>query len=463
VSRRSQRYGQGALGPGRGLSTVLAALVGCAVLAMLIASAGFDPDGVPRPQSVTATPPAMARRTSTVRRTSVARRTSGPHGTVTAPTTAGLQTSATLQALAEPRALATTHPQVRVTHPVPDRVVAGDDPHGDQDIRGDDDDRHPLRTQTIAGDESGVYSPLLPINSDSLTHVPRGWLVSYHRLLSDGRVRSYLMIRPPAATRGPLPLVMVLHGRHMTPSDIERITRLIPIVGRAVYVYPAGYGRSWNAGGCCAIAHAARVDDVAFLEQVLRQVLTTQRDATAHRVYLLGFSNGGRMAYRMACQDPGVFAGVAAVEAVPVYDCDGLAPVPLVIVAQTGDPLLTVATDGRRKTMDHYLEPTVGATVTDWRTMDACRAATEVRHEGEAVVTRYQGCLGAGRVEYDLYRGGRHSWPEGDHDTPSASEFIWSYLDHDVLPPAHRPVTVAAPVTDPASVASTVTPTLAAA
>jgi poly(3-hydroxybutyrate) depolymerase len=94
--------------------------------------------------------------------------------------------------------------------------------------------------------------------------------------------------------------------------------------------------------------------------------------------------------------------------------------------------------------------------------MDACRAGAEVHHEGDAIVTRYQGCLGRGRVEYDLYRGGRHAWPEGNRDTPSASEFIWSYLVHDVVPPAHRLVTVVAPVSDPGAVASTVTPTVGA-
>jgi polyhydroxybutyrate depolymerase len=322
-------------------------------------------------------------------------------------------------------------------------AAAVDPDPGDHD-RDDAEAHHPVRTQTVPGAQPIVFSPLNPIGSDNLTHVPRGWLVSEHRLASEGRVRSYLMIRPPSSAPGVLPVIMVLHGRLMTPADIERITRLIPLVGRAIYVYPAGYGRSWNAGGCCSIAHAARIDDVAFLEQVLHQVLTTQPAATSRRVYLMGFSNGGRMAYRMACQDPGVFAGVAAVEAVPVYRCQSLDPVPLVIVAQTADPLLTVAGHGPRKTMDGYLEPTVGATVTAWRAMDACGSGAVVRHVGLATVTRYQGCLGQGRVEYDLYRGNRHAWPAGNRRTPSASQFIWSYLAHDVLPVVHRPFTVVA-------------------
>lgn len=313
------------------------------------------------------------------------------------------------------------------------------DPNLGHHDRAEVDAHRPVRTQTVPGARPSVVSPLDPIGSGSLTHVPRGWLVSEHRLASGGRTRSYLMVRPPMSTPGVLPVIMVLHGRFMTPADIERITRLIPLAGPAVYVYPAGYGRSWNAGGCCGIAHAAKVNDVAFLGQVLHQVLATQHAAAPRRVYLMGFSNGGRMAYRMACQDPGVFAGVAAVEAVPVFRCQTLAPVPLVVVAQTGDPLLTVAGHGAPKTMDGYLEPTVGATVAAWRTMDACRSGAVIRHVGLATVTRYQGCLGQGRVEYDLYRGTRHAWPSGNRATPSASQFIWSYLSHDVLPAARPP------------------------
>jgi polyhydroxybutyrate depolymerase len=303
-------------------------------------------------------------------------------------------------------------------------------------VRGDDDRRHPVKTEKEPDIGPGIISPLTPINSTDLTHVPRHWLVSEHQLDSQGRDRTYLMIRPPLSTPGTLPVVVVLHGRRMNPAAIERISRLIPIVGRAVFVYPAGFGRSWNAGGCCGIAHAAGVDDVAFLETVVSKVLASQHDTSARRVYLMGFSNGGRMAYRMACLDPGAFAGVAAVEAVPVFQCHRLDPTPLVIVAQTGDPLLTVATDGHRKTMDGYLEPTVGATVDQWRSMDGCSRVTTTRAVGRVEVTRFEQCRTGGRVEYDLYPGDRHAWPEGHHRTPSAGELIWSFFDRNTLPAA---------------------------
>jgi polyhydroxybutyrate depolymerase len=268
----------------------------------------------------------------------------------------------------------------------------------------------------------------------NLTLVPRGWATSNHTLVAGGIERHYLMLRPPATVTGTIPVVIVLPGRAMDPDEIERTSRLIPVVGNAIMVYPAGYGRSWNAGGCCGRAHRADVNDVRFLNDVIHQVLGTQPDASSHDIYLMGFSNGGRMAYRMACADPGAFAGVAAVEAVPVYDCRHFDPTPLAIVAQSADPLLTIATDGHRKTMQGYLEPTVGATVAQYRSLEGCAVDPSLTSLGDARVTTFAHCRGTGRLEYVLYGGGAHIWPEGNVATPSGGELIWSFLHHGARP-----------------------------
>ena len=114
-----------------------------------------------------------------------------------------------------------------------------------------------------------------------------------------GLERTYVVARPAQALTGVLPVVIVLHGRDMTPAHMERDS-VLPPAARAIVVYPAGYGRSWNAGACCGPAHADRVDDVAFLAAVVREVLRGEPGASADAVFLLGYSNGGRMALRMA-------------------------------------------------------------------------------------------------------------------------------------------------------------------
>jgi polyhydroxybutyrate depolymerase len=281
-----------------------------------------------------------------------------------------------------------------------------------------------------SADGPDVPPPDYPAGLDpyALTEVPAGWTSSTHDLVSGGLPRSYLMIRPPVKRGASLPVVMILHGRGLTPAAMERISHLLPVVGRAITVYPAGWQRSWNAGGCCGVAHRQGVDDTAFLSSVVHQVLTTQPDASSRRVYLVGYSNGGRMAMRVACADPGLFAGLAAVEAVPVAPCAGTVPLPTVLIASTGDPLLTIATDGPKKTMQGYIEPTVGQTVDAWRQLDGCSPAASSKPTGLVTATVWSNCQGQGRVQYDLYRGGSHRWPVGGPTTPSAQSLIASFL-----------------------------------
>jgi polyhydroxybutyrate depolymerase len=242
-----------------------------------------------------------------------------------------------------------------------------------------------------------------------------------------GQARSYLLVRPVPVTGAALPVLVVLHGRGMTPAGIERVTHFAGATGRAILVFPAGYQRSWNAGGCCGAAHAAGVDDVAFLTALVRH-LDALPGASDRQVYLVGYSNGGRMAYRMACLDPGAFAGVAAVEAVPVATCPRADPVPLMIVASRNDPLLRVAPGGPALTVDGYREPSVAATVQTWRRLDGCAPATTSRSQGRLTVTSWASCRGGARVALALYQGGSHAWPEGSPGTPPVQSVVWRFL-----------------------------------
>ena len=63
-----------------------------------------------------------------------------------------------------------------------------------------------------------------------------------------------------------------------------------------VYVaYPEGVRDSFDAGLCCGPAVRYGVDDVAFLARVVADL----RSRGASRVSVVGFSNGGMMAYRL--------------------------------------------------------------------------------------------------------------------------------------------------------------------
>jgi polyhydroxybutyrate depolymerase len=256
---------------------------------------------------------------------------------------------------------------------------------------------------------------------------PARWVRTTGSIMVGGRERTYLTVRPANPSPARLPVLVVLHGRTMNPAQTEAMTGFLSVVGPAITVYPAGYRDSWNAGACCGEAHAAGIDDVAFIKGLVHHVLASEPDASPAHVYLAGYSNGGRMALRLACAAPELFAGVAAVEAVSVYSCPHPRAVSLLEVASRDDPLLAV--DGRQpeRVVNGFHEPTVEGMVAGWRQVAAC-GTTATSVSGTLTERRWSGCRSHTRLGYALYAGGSHAWPAGDARTPSAEQVIWTFF-----------------------------------
>jgi polyhydroxybutyrate depolymerase len=141
-----------------------------------------------------------------------------------------------------------------------------------------------------------------------------------------------------------LPLVVVLHGHGASPATEARRTGLLRYVatGAAVVVYPAGERLSWNAGRCCGFAHAQHVADLGFLRRLIARARHWPGVAP-RRLFLVGFSNGGKMVARLVCSGAVQPTAVAVAEAVPVTGCGRAPPTPLLQIAAGADPLVPYA------------------------------------------------------------------------------------------------------------------------
>ncbi|MCW2678980.1 MAG: hypothetical protein JWM62_381 [Frankiales bacterium] len=129
---------------------------------------------------------------------------------------------------------------------------------------------------------------------------------------SDSRVvlssgRAYVLHVPPLLRRQPRlaegrPVMVVLHAWLSDPENDARSTGFNRLADRdgVLVAYPEGTRRSFNAGLCCGEAVVQGVDDVAFLSQVVNDL----RARGAGRISVVGFSNGGMMAYRFGCERP---------------------------------------------------------------------------------------------------------------------------------------------------------------
>ncbi|MBP7581653.1 MAG: prolyl oligopeptidase family serine peptidase [Vogesella sp.] len=120
----------------------------------------------------------------------------------------------------------------------------------------------------------------------------------------------------------PMPLLLALHGGGGSSDFManDRHYGLISHSEQAGYLLalPNGAGAlgnklgTWNAGRCCGKARDEAVNDVAFARAVVAWV-QQRYTVTAGRVYAVGMSNGGMMAYRLACEAADLFAGIASV------------------------------------------------------------------------------------------------------------------------------------------------------
>jgi len=121
------------------------------------------------------------------------------------------------------------------------------------------------------------------------------------------------------------PLLIVLHGygaNGFAQEAVFGVTQLAA-TGEAFLIAPDGLVDStghqyWNADpDCCDLDHSG-VDDAAYLGTMIDDIMIAYPEIDPTRVYLLGHSNGGYMAYRMAClradviSSIGVLAGVAS-------------------------------------------------------------------------------------------------------------------------------------------------------
>ena len=126
---------------------------------------------------------------------------------------------------------------------------------------------------------------------------------------ADGRVRSYLV--SDLSNGEPAPLLFVLHGFGGNAQAMSSFTNIEDSLDAydldAVVVYPSGTGaeqglpQSWNAGTCCPFATFDLVDDVAFFDELIASLIA-QYEIDTTRVWVVGHSNGGMMAYRLACE-----------------------------------------------------------------------------------------------------------------------------------------------------------------
>lgn len=207
---------------------------------------------------------------------------------------------------------------------------------------------------------------------------------------------------------GPAPLVIVLHGLTGSGAIMQRKTRFDAVARTHGFVvaYPDGPGRRWRDG--------ADTPDIAYLTALIDS-FTGDLGTDPARVFLVGYSNGGSMALRLACAIPDRIRAIAVVAMTQPRgsDCPGAGPLPALFINGSVDPI--VPPDGlpARRQFEGLLP--LGETLALWSARNRCREALpaqvfdQIAGPDAARLTRYAGC--AAPLVSALLTGQGHDWP----------------------------------------------------
>jgi polyhydroxybutyrate depolymerase len=245
-----------------------------------------------------------------------------------------------------------------------------------------------------------------------------------HRFLESGGMRrSYHAFVPP--DHDPAHAASLILALHPGASNALRFARVSGLHARAaaagfVVAYAEGYQGSWNAGDCCGPAKRLGLDDVSFAGAVIddaQQAFGTD----PRRTFVAGFSNGGKLAYRLACELADRVTAIAVVgTGLGVPNCRPSRPVSILHLHGTEDrlhPLLGGVVHVFNQTIDHTSVPD---TIETWVDLDGCDQGSEVIYKhGAATCRAYSRCGERAEVVLCQIEGMGHQWPGSTATLPA--------------------------------------------
>ena len=202
-----------------------------------------------------------------------------------------------------------------------------------------------------------------------------------------------------------------------------------------ILVYPQGAyyddkgSTGWNTedGG---------VNDVAFIESIIDWT-GDNYNVQLNEVYAAGFSNGGFMAYHLACYLNAKIAAIAPVAGLMgnyTYDtCSPLHPTPLAHIHGLQDDVISINGSDYHRPLEDNGDTT--GVISYWQDYNQCTEfSQEILVDGEdniGTLNKWTNCSNGADINYWIISNQGHEWNEDDKGEAGGfdtSQVLWNFL-----------------------------------
>ena len=222
----------------------------------------------------------------------------------------------------------------------------------------------------------------------------------------------YLRIPAQYSAATSVPLLLALHSRSMNAKTIftdsqilssaESLNFIVAGLNGAVYEDAS----SWNAGNCCTNATTYEENDLLFASTVI-DFVTSKYSVDKSRIWAMGHSNGGMMAYRLACDLSDKITAIAAVTgALMDPTCSPTKPVSILHIHGNLDPTILFHGGGK------FENPSIFHSVQDMAYRNLCSGSP--KESSNAIEERYIWvCTNGVETQLVNYQDQSHAWANG--------------------------------------------------
>ena len=241
--------------------------------------------------------------------------------------------------------------------------------------------------------------------------------------------RKYIVHLPPNYSEElATPVVLTLHGGSGNFLSVQGLTQMNQVSNQYGFlsVYPQGYAQSLIGGFTWAdsrgtSADRANIDDVGFIAKLI-DTLAADFNVDKNKVYICGFSNGGFMTQRLACEAPEPFAAIGSLgcsmDTSLIENCFPSKAVPMAYFSGTEDPEVPYEGGAMQNPAVKPIAP-VDTAVQFWVANNNCQQQQPVVNIPDTVpgdsstveLFKYTDCdCNADFYFYKIINGG-HTWP----------------------------------------------------